>query len=162
MKSGYTHVVVGVAALAFLFGPAQVANADTIVIDVKSNFFSPTDVTVKPGDTVRWVFDQGVHTTTSSTGLWDSGVLSPGSTFEYTFNTVGDFAYICTLHLDCCGMEGTVHVSQPTRPRPSPEPEPSPSPYPLPPFSLFSIFNDGAAAQGNTAIMAILNAVSLR
>jgi plastocyanin len=106
----------GVAALAFLLVRTGVADADTIIVDVKSNFFSPVDVTVFTGDTVRWVFDQGTHTTTSSTGVWDSGILQSGSMFEFTFNDLGDFPYVCTLHLACCNMAGTVHVKSPPAP----------------------------------------------
>jgi plastocyanin len=110
MNRWYARFAVGVATMAFLVGRAGIANADTIIIDVKSNFFSPSEVLIKTGDTVRWVIDEGSHTTTSSTGLWDSGVLSSGSMFEYTFNDSGDFSYTCTLHFQCCNMAGTVHV----------------------------------------------------
>jgi plastocyanin len=96
-----------------LLSSVDLANADTVIVDAKSNFFSPSEVTIKTGDTVRWVFDQGVHTTTSSNGLWDSGILGSGKTFDYTFNNPGDFDYVCTLHVDCCGMQGTVHVMPP-------------------------------------------------
>jgi plastocyanin len=140
MRNWYAGLCLAVAAVAFLLGWTVVANAATITVDVKSNLFSPSDVAIKTGDTVRWVFDQGVHTTTSSDGLWDSGVLSPGSTFEHTFNDPGNFAYICALHFACCDMAGTIHVSKPKKPRPSPTPEPQPSPYPLPPLSLFPLF----------------------
>jgi plastocyanin len=105
---------VGLAAAAFLLSGVGLAKADTVIVDVKSNVFSPKEVTVKAGDTVRWTFDQGVHTTTSSDGLWDSGVLGVGNTFEHTFNDLGDFAYVCTLHVNCCGMQGIVHVASPT------------------------------------------------
>src|SRR5260370_20671975 len=107
MRSRFVRFYVGVAAAVFLLSWAELAEANTIVIDVKSNFFSPNDVTVVAGDTVRWVWDEGVHTTTSSDGLWDSGVLHVGSIFEYTFNNPGDFAYTCTIHFNCCNMAGT-------------------------------------------------------
>jgi hypothetical protein len=60
---------------------------------------------------VQWVWQQGAHTSTSSNGLWDSGILTSGATFEFTFNQPGDFNYTCTLHFTCCNMAGTVHVS---------------------------------------------------
>src|SRR6516165_228289 len=88
----------------------------TIVVSVQDDFFSPKDAFVVAGDTVRWVVNQGFHTTTSSTGLWDSGGLGVGSTFEHTFNNPGDFAYICTIHFACCNMSGTVHVTAPALP----------------------------------------------
>jgi uncharacterized repeat protein (TIGR01451 family) len=88
----------------------------TIVVNVQDDFFSPKDAFVVAGDTVRWVVNEGFHTTTSSNGLWDSGGLGVGSIFEHTFNNPGDFAYICTIHFACCNMSGTVHVTAPKLP----------------------------------------------
>lgn len=79
--------------------------------------FTPSSVTIAPGDTVQWNF-AGVHTTTSDTAtgpeVWDSGVLSSGS-FSHTFNTVGDWPYYCSLHSVPGGtaMNGVVHVLAP-------------------------------------------------
>jgi plastocyanin len=100
----------GVIALAFLLGGAGVARADTYEVTVQNNFFDMNEITIAPGDTVRWVFTQGLHTTTSVDALWDSGVLAAGSTYEYTFSDVGDYYYFCTRHIDCCNMAGVVHV----------------------------------------------------
>src|SRR3954471_11706045 len=50
-----------------------------VTVHVGNNFFSQNPVTVHPNDTVRWVFDQGVHSTTSVAGIaesWDSGVIT--------------------------------------------------------------------------------------
>jgi plastocyanin len=105
-----------VSAAALLVGWTGIAAAATITVDVKSNFFSPSDVTVNVGDTVQWVFDQGVHTTTSTDGLWDSGILSAGSTFQFTFNQAGDFNYKCSLHFQCCNMAGAVHAKSAVNP----------------------------------------------
>jgi plastocyanin len=118
MKGWFARLVVTVAALALLACRTGVSRADVIIVDVESNFFSPTAVTVSVGDTVCWVVDNGFHTTTSGSGgtpdgLWDSGFISAGDMFEYTFNDVGDFPYYCSLHFDCCDMEGIVHVVQP-------------------------------------------------
>jgi plastocyanin len=118
MRSWFTRCGVVVAALALLIGQAGLVRADVIIVDVESNFFAPSDVTVSVGDTVCWMVDSGFHTTTSGSngipdGLWDSGFISAGSMFEYTFNDLGDFPYFCSLHFDCCDMEGIVHVVQP-------------------------------------------------
>lgn len=113
MKGCVTRFCLGLVVLAFLAGGGRTAKADTIVIDVESNFFSPFEVFIATGDTICWFFDTGIHTTTSSDGLWDSGILGPGSMFDYTFNTAGNYGYICTLHFDCCDMEGIIHVVDP-------------------------------------------------
>jgi hypothetical protein len=33
-----------------------------------------------------------------TTGVWDSGNLSPGKSFSFTFNQVGTFPYHCNIH----------------------------------------------------------------
>lgn len=53
------------------------------------------DPVIQPGDTVRWVWDQGFHSTTAAAGqleLWDSGVQSGGS-FSHLFTQQGVFYY---------------------------------------------------------------------
>lgn len=50
---------------------------------------------IQPGDTVRWVWDQGFHSTTAALGqleFWDSPVQS-GGTFEHQFTYAGVFHY---------------------------------------------------------------------
>ncbi len=71
--------------------------------------------TISMGTTVHWVWDSGIHSTTSGTcsgpctpnGIWDSGAGS-GMTFDRTFNQAGSFPYFCTVH--GAAMTGTVVV----------------------------------------------------
>ena len=77
--------------------------------------FSPSTVTVAPGETVIWSF-QAFHTSTSDTPVgpevWDSGFLSSG-TFSHAFNTPGSYPYYCQVHSSPGGtaMNGVVVVS---------------------------------------------------
>jgi len=112
------------ACLLTLF--ATPAAADTVVVHVYNFDFSinPSgqpivDATIHVGDTVRWVWDGGFHSTTSIAGMtesWDSGVTSMvGFTFEHTFTHEGVFTYYCTIHGSdtgggASGMAGTVTV----------------------------------------------------
>ena len=58
---------------------------------------------------MTWTNDGGViHTTTSTDGLWDSGILDPGGTFSFTFDEAGTFEYLCSLHPS---MVGTIVVT---------------------------------------------------
>src|SRR5215471_15259403 len=72
--------------------------------------FGPSSVTIHPGDQVLWTWASSGHSTTSSNGIWDSGVRSQGATFTQTFNSVGTFPYYCRVH----GEVGTVIVAPPT------------------------------------------------
>ncbi len=91
------------------------------IVQVKNNFFSPKDLTVAVGDTVVWFnAGSGGHTSTSGTsctsdGLWNSGSLSSGDSFEVVFdpnhvNVTGTIHYFCIPHCTV-GMVGTVTVN---------------------------------------------------
>jgi len=70
--------------------------------------FSPETLTVTPGTTVTWLNQESVtHTVSSLSGAFESGSMSPGDSFSFTFNDKGIFEYRCSLHPT---MRGTVTV----------------------------------------------------
>ena len=70
--------------------------------------FRPGRIEVARGSRVRWTNAGSVtHTTTSTTGVWDSGSLAPGEAFSRVFRSRGTFRYACTIH---AGMTGKVVV----------------------------------------------------
>ncbi len=80
---------------------ATTAQPTSIVNVSISNFnFVPQTVAVTNGTTVTWTNNDTVaHTVTSVTsGVFDSGPISPGATWSYTFNQTGSFEYECTIH----------------------------------------------------------------
>jgi plastocyanin len=52
--------------------------------------------------------DNTMHTWTSDDGLWDSGNLRTGDTFEFTFDEAGEYPFHCQIHRS---MTGTVTVT---------------------------------------------------
>ncbi|MEO6570097.1 MAG: cupredoxin domain-containing protein [Ilumatobacteraceae bacterium] len=52
--------------------------------------------------------DSSPHTFTSDDDLFDAGSLRQGDTFEFTFDTAGEFAYHCNFHES---MTGTITVT---------------------------------------------------
>jgi plastocyanin len=89
----------------------------------------PDPVTIGVGTTVHWTNESArerQHTTTSSTGLWDSGVLDPGQSFNFTFNTPGTYTYLCTIH----GFTGTIIVTSNCAPTLTPISTPTDTPIP--------------------------------
>ncbi|WP_211530954.1 cupredoxin domain-containing protein [Methanocalculus chunghsingensis] len=61
--------------------------------------FEPDSVTIDPGTTVTWTnMDIAVHSVTSEDGIFDSGSLPQGHSFEYTFTEPGTYAYFSTPH----------------------------------------------------------------
>jgi len=64
--------------------------------------------TVSVGTTVTATNQDGVaHTWTSDDGVWDSGRIASGESFEFTFDEAGEYSYFCTIHPT---MEGTITV----------------------------------------------------
>src|SRR5438874_1253219 len=61
--------------------------------------FNPQNITVTTGTIVRWTNIGSVtHSSTSDTNMWDSGVLNPGQQFTFTFTTLGNVPYHCSVH----------------------------------------------------------------
>jgi plastocyanin len=134
-------------ATSLAFCPTVAVGA-TVNVAVGPNgnlVFSPSSVTIHPGDTVRWTFSSGGHSTTSGSpgmpsGLWDSGIRSPGTAFNHTFPSVGTFPYYCIPHGGCCAMVGTVRVVSAT-PTPTPPPMPGPPIVTTKPATLIASFS---------------------
>ena len=77
-------------------------------------YYDPQVIDVGVGTTVVWDnIDITVHTVTSGDpdggpdGLFDSGMMSTGDKYEFTFTTAGSQDYYCTFHP---WMVGTVNV----------------------------------------------------
>lgn len=85
---------------------ASGSSGSTVVLkDLK---FSPDDITVETGDTVKWEWKENVlHNVTAKDGSFKSDNKSDG-TFTHTFDKAGTYEYECTLHT---GMAGKVTVS---------------------------------------------------
>jgi plastocyanin len=76
------------------------------VVSVGNFFFNPSSLNVNVGDTVRWVWVAGTHTTTSTPGAipagaasWDHAITSTSTFFEYKVTVAGSYAYVCTPHV---------------------------------------------------------------
>jgi plastocyanin len=135
MKSSSPHIMAAAMAItSLLILCPGVASGTTVTVTVGNGgfVFTPSSVTIHPGDTVQWTWSSSGHSSTSGspgmpTGLWDSGILNQGASFMHTFNTAGSFSYYCTPHGACCGMRGTITVVSET---PTPTPTPSPTSTP--------------------------------
>ena len=82
---------------------------------MRHDLFSPERIQVVLGTTVTWTNQDTVpHNVTfapvvmSSSNNWESGLLSPGQSYSYTFTSQGTFQYHCQEHP---GMVGIVIVT---------------------------------------------------
>ncbi len=88
------------------------AFAQTVQVTIVDFAFDPDSIEIVIGTTVEWTnLGDAPHTTTANDGTWDSGTLSNGGSFSFTFNETGVYDYICTIHPS---MEGVVVVTMPT------------------------------------------------
>jgi plastocyanin len=86
------------------------ASDSTIMVGMTSSSFTPDVLTIKAGTTVTWTNESSlVHTVTSDTDLFDSGNMSKGASFSYTFNDPGTYTYHCIPHK--AYMIGTIVVT---------------------------------------------------
>ncbi len=137
MRTSSFRTILLLATIVFLFAFAKQVGATTVNVTVAPNgtlVFSPPSVTIHAGDTVRWTWGATFHSTTSGipgapNGIWDSGILNQGATFNRTFNNTGNFPYYCTPHGGCCNMVGMVNVVAET-PTPTPQPTATATPRP--------------------------------
>ncbi len=78
--------------------PASTSSAKHTVT-IEGMRFQPESLTVARGETVVWVNKDLVqHTATSQAGHFDSKIIEPGNSWQFTPRENGEFAYICTLH----------------------------------------------------------------
>jgi plastocyanin len=102
--------------IAAIFLAQPLAAADTVDVSIPGFSFDPADITIAAGTTVRWTNNHSItHTSTSDNAIWDSGDLTMGQSFLFTFESAGVFPYHCTYHPQ---MLGTVTVNE-SRPVPA-------------------------------------------
>ena len=110
-----------IASLLFVVGiffmSASPASADTVTVKMGSDggllVFEPKVVTIKVGDTVKWVNNKAFphnivfdgHTELSNKKL----AQQPKAVLKTTFNEAGQFSYYCSPHRGA-GMQGKVIV----------------------------------------------------
>ena len=96
------------ALLALVSSPLL---AGTVTVEIQDYAYRPAEVSIRPGDTVRWV-NQEKRTSHSivfpAEGGRESERLFPGETWERVFTEVGRYPYFCGPHPE---MKGGVNVT---------------------------------------------------
>lgn len=94
--------------LALQITSARVGLAGEVVkIIITDLAFSPSEITIRQGDTIEWVNGDFIdHTATASDGTWDVDI-AVGQSARQNFDRAGTSKYFCRVHPD---MTGTVHV----------------------------------------------------
>ena len=120
-KSGILGLIIGVATVLIIVS-AVGENTDSQVSEIgiveesgfsqscaETDCYTPSVLTIKSGTVVTMTNtdETGVHTFTSGTvdgftpnpdGVFDTGVLMSGDSFEWTPTETGEYPYYCMLH----------------------------------------------------------------
>ena len=91
-------------------GTTAPAPSGTTTVDIRDHAFNPAQLNVAPGTTVTFVNnDIEPHTATADNGLFGTGVLEPGYSFDVFLEGSGTVTYHCELHPD---MQGSIVVGE--------------------------------------------------
>jgi plastocyanin len=75
------------------------------VITIDNFTFSPKELTVAVGTTVKWVnHDDIPHTVVEKKTTFRSKALDTDDSYSYTFTSAGAFDYFCGLHPHMVGQ----------------------------------------------------------
>lgn len=108
-------------AVVMMFSAVNPAQADTVEVKMGADSgmlaFQPAKVTIKAGDTVKWVNNKlAPHNVVFDSSVKDADKLnhkglafSAGESFEITFTEPGEYPYYCEPHRGA-GMAGTITV----------------------------------------------------
>lgn len=102
-----------------------VVETEVVTVDIVGISFSPQILTIKAGQTVRWVNTTSfAHTVTTDPALarnpanasvpegasvWHSGTLAAGESFSIQLTVPGEYKYFCKPH-EVMGHVGTIIV----------------------------------------------------
>jgi plastocyanin len=93
--------------VAMFFGPVvgallaygAVAAEDANVVNIDNFTFTPPQLTVAVGTTVKWLNRDDIpHTVVETNKTFRSKALDTDDSFSFTFATAGTFNYFCSLH----------------------------------------------------------------
>lgn len=109
LKPDYVKYVIVLVAICYFILPssAQAYDAQVTIVNGTANHcrpnlscYMPFQVNVSVGDTVTWInHDNRTHTVTTGTtnygpqGIFDSGIIQPGSSFTQFFGSAGKYSY---------------------------------------------------------------------
>jgi plastocyanin len=103
--SNIVRIGILLVVLALPTGFAQGKNA---TVEITDSAFEPGNAVIDAGSTVTWTNnDTSSHALTADDGRFQSGDMSPGGSFNFTFSSPGAYHYLCGDHPS---IRGTVSV----------------------------------------------------
>ena len=110
MKKVYKALILIMLSLTVSF-----ANATMHLVNVQDYSFNPASIAVTVGDTVKWIWISGVHTTTSTAipltaDGWSQPIDQNHANYSYVITMPGDYFYQCNLHVSM-GMTALISAT---------------------------------------------------
>lgn len=110
-------VALASAILAGFAMPARAEDAkaaaepNTVDVHIDNFAFTPAELTIAPGTTVKWTNRDDIpHTVTEKLVAFKSKTMDTDETFTHTFDAAGEVTYFCSLHPH---MTGKIIVKAP-------------------------------------------------
>lgn len=108
------RLLIKIGIIAYFLLIIVKSNAATHTITVQNFSLTPDVVNAVVGDTIKWVWLNGNHSTTSGTipidaAPWDVNLNSSNTTYSYILEFPGDYYYFCRLHPEV--EVGIIYVS---------------------------------------------------
>ncbi len=91
------------------------SNATIHQIQASGFSFTPNSVNANVGDTIKWLWVDGMHNTISTSvpsgaQSWNAPLDNTDTQFIYKITTPGQYSYECSFHV-ALGMTGTINVN---------------------------------------------------
>lgn len=75
------------------------------VVQVLDNKYEPAEVTIAPGQAVRWEFvARDKHDLISGDRSFVTELVPGGSTYTHIFDETGKYSYTCSIHPEMVGL----------------------------------------------------------
>ena len=98
-RSVIVPMLIGPIIGALLAAASVAAQDATNVVTIENFTFTPPELTVAVGTTVKWVnHDDIPHLVVNKDKAFRSKALDTDDSFSYTFASAGTFDYFCALH----------------------------------------------------------------
>ena len=98
-RSVIVPMLIGPIIGAMLAAASVAAQDATNVVTIDNFTFTPPELTVAVGTTVKWVnHDDIPHVVVNKDKAFRSKALDTDDSFSYTFASAGTFDYFCALH----------------------------------------------------------------
>ena len=102
-------LVLGILVVLGIVAVSGCTSSQSYTVTIQNGTFNPSTMNVTVGTTVMWINkENATQNVVSDSGLFGSGNLTNGKSYNYTFNQTGTYPYHSSINPS---MTGTIIVS---------------------------------------------------